>query len=303
MFDVEQVFLTLTTKCNIRCKKCYLPKDREMGPNLLQQCFNVLSSFSGNIFIGSGENLIYPYLSDFIKWLNSDQTEGSATVLTNGLLLEPDRSELFNNKIKWGVTLDGYHQHEIEDIQSKNMDVEKVKRNIRYIKVKYPDQKFYLNYTLTSNNAKSLTKFVNFAIENGIDEVYVTKLRRFESTDSGFLKRYVPDLFESDILYTFAEIKKMAEKNGVTLKLPQQKLHYYCQTKPIITVNGKVAFCLGRETSYIGDVWNKSIQRTWNTLKNEILGHINTSWCLECENNNEVSEGILSISKGYKDKI
>jgi len=299
MIDSKQIFLTLTTKCNVRCKKCYLPKDKEMSLEVLERTLSILKNFKDQLFIGSGENLIYPYLDHFLTWLNKPTTLSNALILTNGLLLKKDREILFGPKVKWGVTLDGFQQEEITSIQP-NFNLETVKQNIKSIKKHYPHQKFYLNYTLTSKNADSLPRFIQFAGECEISEVYVTQLRVFEGTDIALLADFVPDISSSKIQDLLNEARQLSSQFGISLTLPQAKLHYRCQQKPIITVEGEVAYCLGRETSYIGTVWDNDIWENWTNLNKEIMNYDSHKWCAYCENNIHTEKDVLAISKGYK---
>jgi len=299
MIDSKQIFLTLTTKCNVRCKKCYLPKDKEMSSEILEKALSVLKDFNGQLFVGSGENLIYPHLDHFLTWLNKSTTLSNALILTNGLLLKKHYKILFSQKVKWGVTLDGFRQEEVETIQP-NFKLETVKQNIRSIKKHHPHQKIYLNYTLTSKNADSLLNFIQFAGECEIHEIYVTQLRVFEGTDIALLTNFVPKISSSKIQDLFNEALELSSQLGIYLTLPEKKLHYRCQQKPIITVEGNVAYCLGRETSYIGTIWDDDIWENWTNLKEEIKNQEHHEWCTYCENNIHTEGDVLAISNGYK---
>lgn len=300
ILDFPEICLTLTTKCNIRCKKCYMPKDKEMSLDILASSLKLLGPFTGDIFIGAGENLVSENLVFFLRWINSDHIRASATILTNGLLLHPDDVLYFGPKIKWGVTLDGFKQEEIEGLQ-ENMDLDLVKSNIMRIKTIHPDQKMYLNYTLNKNNFSSLVDYMQFAIDYGISEVYITKLKIFENTDVNLLSKLTIDTDRQEVAAIFAKISDMALAHSIKLKLPMNKPYYKCKIEPMIDVEGNISFCVGRETSFISHVKDANLSKKWEAHFKLIMGtNFCNSWCEKCENNNLAFGDVQAISDGYK---
>lgn len=299
MLDFQQICLTLTTRCNVRCKKCYMPKDKEMAPRVLASSLKVLQPFAGNVFVGAGENLVSQNLGVFLQWLGREDVLCRATILTNGLLLDPDVPLYYGPKIKWGVTLDGMEQNEVAGLQL-NMDIELVKSNIQKIKQSYPHQDMYLNYTLHRRNLGSLRAFLELAIDCRIREVYVTKLKVFESTDVDLLSQYDIDLTELKVVSFFHELQLMADAAGVTLKLPAASLHYRCKVEPMIDVEGHVSFCVGRETTFIGSIADPDLQEKWvRQLRWIVETNFKNDWCDKCENNRFTTTGVQAVSPGY----
>lgn len=137
MKNANNVFLSLTTRCNIRCEKCWrfdiFGNGHDAKNEVLEKFFELFYNYKGRVIIGSGENLISKGIEKYINWatLNSIKT----TILTNGLVFNKffEKPKFFSQNIKWGLTMDGFYNQEINNLQT-GLDIEKVKNNIVEIK-------------------------------------------------------------------------------------------------------------------------------------------------------------------------
>jgi hypothetical protein len=195
---------------------------------------------------------------------------------------------LFDERITWGVTLDGFINNDLKNLQT-GIDLDIVKANIINICNKYGANKMYLNYTLNEQNFYSLKNFIDFADFNGIKNLYLTEMKIF----SGFKN-------------TLEEYKFNHSKNGSQLKDLEKYArslnfkHVYFGTiltkkgysrcyednnfNPIIDIDGSVSFCYGREEKIIGNIEEKNIYEKWLKLLKVLQTNINggNKWCANC---------------------
>jgi len=177
LVDCRRIYLAITSKCNIRCEKCWRREIHDNGKDItddvLQRVFVIFSQYNGTFFLGTGENSSAKQLDPFIDWINNSRA--NAVILTNGTNLCNLDNKHFSKKVKWGVTFDGFYNNELVGFQY-GLNIEKIKNEIRVIRSDKPDSHFYLNYTLTKMNITSLVAFINFAIEINISEITTVQL-------------------------------------------------------------------------------------------------------------------------------
>ena len=273
VWKCRSIFLNLTNICNVRCKKCItfrvIRKRGELSKDMLFSIFHLLQvhQFNGIVRCGLGENLIYSYLDDLINYVYENTVNYRIDLLTNGLAFPLDKESYYSNKkIRWGVTLDGMTQSDIQGLQS-GLDVELVKKNLYQIKLKYPACNMYLNYTLTNKNLGHLPEFIRMAVELNIEQIYVTPLKIFKNHHTDFLSKYIPDLFLSSTMSIFSKIRDLADQNGIRLHLPGTFQAIPCSISgnysPIIDIDGMVSFCSGQENIRIGNITDYNIAAIW----------------------------------------
>jgi MoaA/NifB/PqqE/SkfB family radical SAM enzyme len=259
LLNCKRIFLALTTRCNVHCEKCWRTETCQPGEDIsshvLQKFFTIFSQYNGSIFIGSGESTITDKLESFVNWLN--ESKATAVILTNGKRLLTLSDKYFSKKLKWGVTFDGFYNSELENFQF-GVNIEEIKENVRIVKKTYPQAHVYLNYTLTTKNAQSLLRFMEFGKECNIKEIYITPLKGFVDFNEEKIIPFIPNLEETNVRLIIGEAISFAEQNKIRINNPFEELAFVgCKVRsvsPIIHVNGDVLFCYDREDIIVGSL-------------------------------------------------
>lgn len=249
--------------------------------------FLIQNKYAGTINLGSGESLTYERLSYFIESLLTNLPELKFRILTNGMLLSSELPQhFFSSKITWGITLDGFYNSELLNLQ-KGVDVEIVKRNIESVCKAGFSQNLYLNYTMNNQNIKSLKDYVNFAYQMQIPRVYTTEMKIYE----GFKHLDKYRLSKNDI-NSITEIKNYANSLNFksvyfdTGKNPEKNkcfLRKGCLS-PIIDMDCSLAFCYGQEDKLLGNIFEPGTIEKWYNLT-ECFRQDNEKadkWCERC---------------------
>ncbi len=277
------IFIELTTRCNIWCLKCpnriAYGKGSDINFSLLNKIlFNELENYSGMISIGTGESLlVLKHLFLIDEWLKKSKKR-KARILTNGILLKsiPEKL-LFNEQITWGITIDGMNQQNIEGFQ-KNIIINNILDNIIYITNNYPKTKIYINFTLTNTNFCELPNLINFISSIKLKSVYITPLRIFEYCNVEKLINFYFDITNEDNIRLLNQYVDTADKLGIKLILPHFKFKIPCGTpQPIIHLNGKISFCNEHEGEFLN--FKNDILNNWLLLKKSLP----INWCKKCE--------------------
>jgi len=311
MTNRNMIFLSLTTRCNIRCEKCWrfdvFGAGKDAQPEVLNRFKELFSNYKGKVIIGSGENLISKGLNDYIEW--SVKNNIQTTILTNGLKFDKfiDKPNFFSENITWGLTMDGFYNNELDTLQI-GMDIEKVKNNIIQIKDKYPKASFYLNITHTKNNLNSTYKLIEFANQLNIKQIYITQLKLFEGLDDSVTKHQVNDFKSKEFLEIMDNAEKLAKEYKINFYAPLESKSRNCfdNTKslsPIIHGNGNIMFCYGRDGSTLGNIQNKKDESVWKDHFDKLTNsqEERDKWCKEC-NVSETSERGYYYIPGQKGK-
>ncbi|MGG5415639.1 radical SAM protein [Edwardsiella tarda] len=307
MINSKNIFLNLTTRCNLKCAKCWRSqswgKGDDISPLVLSKFKDVFHNFSGNVIIGSGENLIAKYLDEYILWAVNNNIK--TTILTTGLKFDKFflQANYFNPIIKWGVTLDGFRQEQVKDIQ-KGMIIERVKKNLFEIKSRYPKSNFYLNVTHTRKNLIDTSSFVELANSLKINELYFTQLKLFDGLDDSKTKNLVNNIDDPLFIMEINKAKKLSEQYGIKLYAPLSQKTRLCFNKerkqsfsPIIDINGDISFCYGRNDITVGNlITNPDGWRSHLDYLNSEEANQN-NWCSQCHACKKNDDGYFFISK------
>ena len=291
MFNNKNIFIALTYKCNAFCTKCmtryHVNKDIEMSEEILERTISLLrkNNYSNIISVGTGEPLLYKRLPSFMDKILSLNDDVRLRMLTNGMLLVPERTEIFNERCKWGITMDAFYQDTLLGLQ-KGVDVEKVKSNIRNFVKNHGASQLYLNFTVSQANVQEILPFCEFAIENNIKEIYLTELKLFSGYEQD-LQEY--RLIKDDKFFeNIEDVKKLLANNGVFttninfgLRTPRKECYKVGRVSPIIDVDGTVSFCSGREDVFVGNIMEDDIEKKWSDFSKE-LQKTNGKWCEKC---------------------
>lgn len=249
--------------------------------------FIIKYDYNGIINIGSGEALTYKFLGEFVNRILNKNTNTRFRILTNGMLFNKDLDNYyFNNRITWGVTFDGFVNDDLTDLQ-KGVDIETVKKNITEICKAGYNKNIYLNYTLNKQNFGSLKKFIDFANENNIPELYVTEMKIFCGFEK--LEKFRFDKNKTDELFNLEKYAKTLNFNKVYFAtLSSSKSFDKCynveHVYPIIDIDGSLSFCYGQEDKILGNVLNNETILKWYKLYCSFRDQtdIGKQWCNNC---------------------
>lgn len=306
LFQNKNVYIALTYKCNAKCQKCmtrnHVNRSYEMSRELIDIICSKLceANYQGMISIGSGEPILYPHLEYFISNILSINDMIHLRFLTNGQAFTNELPAIcFDNRCKWGVTMDGFVQSDLIGLQ-EGILIETVKQNIISIIEKYGSKCLYLNFTLNNQNYTSLIDYCKFAASLNISEIYVTELKIYEGYHDE-LNKY--RLCRNETVYkTIHKAKTVLSDKGIpsvsfNLDLPHEKSQcFLCnRASPIIDVNGTVAFCSGREDIYVGNIKDMDIEDRWRAFSVQLISK-NISWCEHCHDH-ILPNGMYSLPK------
>ncbi|MGL1124764.1 radical SAM protein [Vibrio vulnificus] len=308
MLDSNAIFLNLTTRCNLKCAKCWRSqvwgKGQDIDKDVLDKFMNRYANYKGRIIVGSGENLICQHLEYFIDWVNENGID--ATILTTALKFDKfiDKKNFFTKNLQWGVTMDGFQQHQVTSIQ-KGMNIERVKNNLKLIKGKYEDANFYINYTHTKLNLEDTISLINFSSSLNINKFYITQLKLFEGLDDSITKDVKNDFDCEEFQKTMSDAEEVAKEKGIYLYAPltqRNRKCFDCKEKrfsQIIDVNGDIGFCYGRDDKIIGNILDDNGESVWDEHLAELLNNSEKQkeWCSLCHATKTNENGYFYIPK------
>lgn len=289
-FSSKSMFITLTNRCNAHCKKCITRYARNRNSSMPTDIYNHVIdllkkyNYKGYINCGTGETLLFDKLSHFITCILQN-TSASLRILTNGMALYPNLPDFFfDDRITWGVTLDGFNNKELDSLQ-QGVDLETVKQNIAEAHKKGRNNNLYLNYTLHSGNFCSLKNYIDFANQNEIPELYCTELKiyeNFENLDSYRLKEAQrKELEEFEEYAKKLNFKKVYFGTSKTKKI-KDKCYLKGNIYPIIDLDGSLSFCYGQEDKIIGNIMDNDIFEKWYVFQSKLINDENINWCNNC---------------------
>jgi len=134
--------------CNFKCKYCVFsipPKERyfisdktKMPFDMFKKCADDLAVFPQRIkvlrFVGMGEPLLHPKISEFVKCSADKQRFERIEILTNGSLLTKETSDKLANSglTKLLISIQGTTSNKYKEISNANIDMSNFIDNIRY---------------------------------------------------------------------------------------------------------------------------------------------------------------------------
>lgn len=250
--------------------------------------FLIENKYSRTVNLGSGESLTYEYLSYFIESLLKKLPDLKFRILTNGMLLSSDLPNYyFSPRITWGITLDGFYNSDLINLQ-KGVDIEIVKKNIETICKAGFSKNLYLNYTMNNQNINSLKDFIDFANQWKIPSLYTTEMKIYE--EFKHLDKYrlsKDDLSIIKDLNNYANSLQFQSVYFDTIEISPERNKCFLKgggVSPIIDMDCSLAFCYGQEDKLLGNLFEPETIERWNTLFDSLKNN-NTraeKWCKKC---------------------
>lgn len=292
-FSTTNIFCTLTYVCNAFCKKCstryHRFKNQYISYEQLNNILNLLTTYNykGTVNLGGGESLTFSNLDYFVKTLLNKNSELKIRILTNGLLLNEKLPDyFFDKRIQWGITLDGFYNKDLSNLQS-GIDLEIIKNNIEKLCKKGFADRFYLNYTLNNQNFSSLKNYIDFANTNGVKELYLTEMKIYYGFEE--LDKYRFDDNKEEELRILENYAKSLNFSYVRFSLTKSakefhKCYNHNHIYPLVDIDGTISFCYGREGSTLGNINNLETIVKWFNLSESLSKKdlAAQKWCSKC---------------------
>ena len=293
-FARKNLFVVLTYKCNAFCQKCITRYNRFRDQTMRKEDCRRLAKllvenhYSGTINMGSGESLLCDELPNFVDSVLRGLPKANFRILSNGKLFSTRLPAiLFSPRVNWGITLDGYSNAELTNLQ-QGVDVEAVKENIASVCKAGFAGNLYLNYTLNNQNVGSLKSYIDFASELGIPDLYVTEMKVFKGFSN--LDQYRLSSEERGLVVKMREYAETLPFRTVRfdvdrdLTLPRRCFQRKANISPIIDLDCSVTFCSGQEDAFIGNIFDPDTLVKWNALFEKFKSDQSASgkWCSRC---------------------
>lgn len=209
--NIDYLRLSITDRCNLRCKYCmgnkdivFLPKDELLSSNEIERLVKIFSELGiKKLRITGGEPLVRRNFREIVENINNISGIEEINITTNGIRLEEELEFLSNKKIQsLNISLDTLKADLYKDITGGG-DINKVLNSIhKAIALKFKRVK--LNVVLVKGkNDNEILDFVN------LTEKYPIDVRFIELMPIGLGKEFSP-ISNDEVLSIISKEKKLA---------------------------------------------------------------------------------------------
>lgn len=192
--NIDYLRLSITDRCNLRCKYCmgdkdivFLPKDELLSVEEIGRVTKIFSDLGiKKIRITGGEPLVRRNFRDIVETINNIEDIEEINITTNGIRLSEELEFLKDKKIhSLNISLDTLKKDLFKEITGGG-DLDKVLLSLhRAIELKF--KRIKLNVVLVrGKNDSEIMDFVN------LTEKYPIDIRFIELMPIGLGKEYVP---------------------------------------------------------------------------------------------------------------
>lgn len=192
--NIDYLRLSITDRCNLRCKYCmgdkdivFLPKDELLSVEEIGRVTKIFSDLGiKKIRITGGEPLVRRNFRDIVETINNIEDIEEINITTNGIRLSEELEFLKDKKIhSLNISLDTLKKDLFKEITGGG-DLDKVLLSLhRAIELKF--KRIKLNVVLVrGKNDNEIMDFVN------LTEKYPIDIRFIELMPIGLGKEYVP---------------------------------------------------------------------------------------------------------------
>jgi MoaA/NifB/PqqE/SkfB family radical SAM enzyme len=243
------VFIETTRVCNLRCKSCpssmLFSNIGHMDFGLFKKIVDEATDFGAKGFCLHmlGEPLLYPRISEAVKYIKDSNPHHSILLTTNGYFLDAQKARMLleNNVDKIAVSFFSLRE-ERANMLTGGRDIQGVIDNVRFIaslkRQLNSSTKIYIRMLICDENEDELENF------------------RMLSRDVGVLLEIVRTHNYSGII-----------KHNYTskFKLKQRYPCYHLWFSPAITWDGKAVICCNdaNYTEVLGDLRNGPLSEIW----------------------------------------
>lgn len=217
--NIDYLRLSITDRCNLRCKYCmgdkdivFLPKDELLSVEEIGRVTKIFSDLGiKKIRITGGEPLVRRNFRDIVETINNIEDIEEINITTNGIRLSEELEFLKDKKIhSLNISLDTLKKDLFKEITGGG-DLDKVLFSLhRAIELKF--KRIKLNVVLVrGKNDSEIMDFVN------LTEKYPIDIRFIELMPIGLGKEYVPISNDEvkDIILKEKKLTPFDEKIGL----------------------------------------------------------------------------------------
>lgn len=217
--NIDYLRLSITDRCNLRCKYCmgdkdivFLPKDELLSVEEIGRVIKIFSDLGiKKIRITGGEPLVRRNFRDIVETINNIEDIEEINITTNGIRLSEELEFLKDKKIhSLNISLDTLKKDLFKEITGGG-DLDKVLFSLhRAIELKF--KRIKLNVVLVrGKNDSEIMDFVN------LTEKYPIDIRFIELMPIGLGKEYVPISNDEvkDIILKEKKLTPFDEKIGL----------------------------------------------------------------------------------------
>ncbi|HEC93652.1 MAG TPA: radical SAM protein [Candidatus Atribacteria bacterium] len=201
-FLPSTVVWEITSRCNLRCKMCWLWGENGIGKDFVKDELDIegikkiiddLSSFKPIVYITGGEPFIRKDMMEIIDYIKDKGM--ICTLTTNGTLIDDKLAKSLSDKLDViSFSLDGTKEIHNE-IRGKGV----FEKCVRGIKAVLKERKSFpiikINTTLSDLNYDSISKMVLLADELGVDEIQFQHLWFLDEKYADAHKKVIKKIF------------------------------------------------------------------------------------------------------------
>ena len=169
---LDDIVLYINSKCNLRCKHCYVGNDLLNKNNKYEynSIIKFLSDFQylSRLTILGGEPLLYKEITPLLNFVqDKDFKEIRITTnLTDLSLLNINK--IYSNRIRFCVSLDGHNKEEHEYVRGKNTFHKTISHLERLIQNEIDVE---ITHTINSRNINYFEDFIKLCIKIGVKNI------------------------------------------------------------------------------------------------------------------------------------
>jgi len=250
-YELEQVYLLITHRCNLNCIHCSMNALQCVSEDYLdtQKLIEVIDTVIGlkpkQIILSGGEPLYRKDFCDILSYL-SDNYKGEITLMTNATLITEQNVGFIVDKVSSiDISIDGIDEMTCQNIRGKGV-FEKVLKSVGIIQAQ-GFEKISLSMVFGNSNYHMLPQFYKMNEKLGTKPVP----RAFSPIGRGKLSREYFDKCSEEQLKEFSQ-----EKMQETLKVCNCMA---CRKEICIDYYGDIYPCslLTKEKYKLGSVFNK----------------------------------------------
>lgn len=273
--------ICITNECNFNCAIC---QRRDLGVEIkgmnfddFKRIVDRLLGVKDIILTGWGEPLFYPKIVEAIEYCSA---KGFKTRLTtNGALLNEDKA---NKLIEAGLDAITFSLDQIKNSDDNigHIIINQL-RNIKMLRTKIKERKSLLKIYTQSvyqlNGENNILDVVNFAIENDLDKVRISRLDiRFKKIDRPnyqaekmLIKKIEQRIKNTKIELDFLPHTAFRGWKKIVYKIIRPFLHCcgkYClrtYNDIYINENGMVTPCCALPNVFLGNIFNNKLRDIW----------------------------------------
>ena len=166
--ELQQVWINITSYCNLKCDFCYVPLTKNSREHIRESTFYKLTEEAKKlcvleIIISGGEPTLHPNFNDFIENLRKNFS-GRIKVITNGSLLNiKHKEEIIPLIDDIQISVDGATE-EIHDQLRGRGSFNQILRLAGYLSQNHPDKIFGISFTPNKINLHQISQLFEFSL-------------------------------------------------------------------------------------------------------------------------------------------